>query len=70
MELINLASLTESEHRELQSAVQTQQSLGDVLEYLRVRGLRTLPTLVIQDEYSHDLTFGLPGGLYLSYAAT
>ena len=71
MELINLAQLGDADYQGLQKEIESQRSLGDVITFLQRRDISALtPNLVVQDEFSHDLTFALPGGLYLAYATT
>lgn len=71
MELINLADLAEAEFSSLRAEVETHRSIPDIIEFLKRRGVASpIPVLVIQDEYSHDLTFALPGGPYLAYGTT
>ena len=56
---------------EISPALRGQRTLGDVLEWGRsLTPVRRVTEIVTQDEYTHDVIFGLADRVYLVYDTT
>ena len=71
MRLIDLAALPAPERAALQHRVDDLRTLAAVLDWARsLEPPVTSPTVVTQDEYTHDVLVPLPAGRYLDFDTT
>ena len=71
MPVVNYAHLPADELRVLEQDVASHASLIDALTFVsRHHNRLIVPTVVVQDEYSHDVVFPWRDRLHLVYATT
>jgi hypothetical protein len=67
----NRASLAPDEFRLIAALVASHRSVNHAIDWFVKQNPPVLPAdMVTQDEYSHDILFAHPGGLWLVYDST